>query len=267
MKSQKPKIAVIIVNYNNSLLTQKCLRSVIREKKRNSSFTLSIIVIDNGSSDRLPSDGGVKNSGITLIRSNKNLGFAGGNNLGIGMAMRNKADYVFLINNDAFLKTKDFFAKMLACGFDITAPLVSYRIGKQLKHDYGGKVDYLFGRNTHFLSSPKSKPDYYSGVCLLIKSSVFKKIGELDEGYFLYYEDADFCLRAQKSHLSLGFCPQAVIFHRLSSSTNKLGGKKLRILAQSHLRFCLKHLSWAFSPLYFSYNLFLRLKSLAYNQT
>jgi GT2 family glycosyltransferase len=260
MKPKKTKIAVITVNFNNGSITEETIRSFAKVDK--TGIDLSLIVVDNGSLEDASKNLAKKLPDVHFIYSKSNLGFAGGNNLGIDFALKNNAEYTLLINNDATVEEKSFLVDMLHAKGDIISPLVKYKVDNQLIYDYGGRVDYLFGHNTHFHSPPSTPPDYYSGVCLFIKAKVFKRVKSLDDGYFLYYEDADFCLRAKEMGFKLGFCPEASIFHHLSSSTNKLGKKKLIILANSHLRFCLRHLPLYSLPFYLSYNLYLRLKTL-----
>jgi len=260
MKPKKTKVAVITVNFNNGAITEECLNSFAKVAKTN--IDLSLIVVDNGSVEKASLKLAKKFPKVTFLYSKTNLGFAGGNNLGINFALKNKVDYVLLINNDATINEKNFLTDILKTKADIVSPLVKYKDHGQLTLDYGGKVDKFFGRNTHLHSLPEKTPDYFSGVCLLIKSKVFKKIGLLDDRFFLYYEDADFCLRAKNAGFKLGFCPQASIFHNLSTSANKFGKRKIIILANSHLRFSLRYLPPLSFPLYIAFNLYLRLKTL-----
>lgn len=256
----KQKIFVITVNYNNGNLTSDCLKSFAGLDT--TGIDINLVVVDNGSTEEASQQLEKKTKNAKFLYSKTNLGFAGGNNIGIKYALKNNADYVLLINNDATVEDKDFFQKMLDAKGDIVSPLVKYRHEGKLTYDYGGKVDYYFGRNTHINNKSDVSPDYFSGVCLLIKASVFKKVSGLDDGFFLYYEDTDFCLKAKKLGYSLKFCPSVSIFHHLSMSANKLGKKKLIILANSHLRFCSRHLPIISAPLYLSFNLYLRLKTL-----
>jgi|WetSurMetagenome_2_1015567.scaffolds.fasta_scaffold22045_3 GT2 family glycosyltransferase len=253
-------IGLVTIHFKNSQDTKALLSSLKKVDTKN--INLKLYVVDNASNNGTMEEVEKAFPNIISIKSPRNLGFAGGNNLGINRALKDKCDYLLLINNDAVINEKDFFTNLLQSKGDIISPLVKYRISSRLTYDYGGKVDYLFGRNTHYSSPPSTMPDYYSGVCLFIKAKVFKRVKSLDDGFFLYYEDADFCLRAQEVGFKLGFCPQASIFHNLSSSTNKLGKKKLTILANSHLRFCLRQLPFYSAPFYFGFNLYLRLKTL-----
>lgn len=258
------KIAVVTVNYFNPEETVACIKSFDKLKKIG--LTLSFFVVDNGGSAESNQNLSRKLPQARIIKSINNLGFAGGSNLGIKLALKEKADYVLLINPDTIIETKDFFTQMLSVKADLVAPLIRYRENNLNIYDSGGKIDRLFGRNTHLTAHTKKigsgKPDYFSGACILISSSVLRKIGLLNEGYFLYYEDADFCLRALKAGFSLSLCREAIIYHHLSTTTSKIGKKKISIIAASHLRFCRTHLPFLSSPFYLLFNLYLRFKTL-----
>lgn len=260
MKPKKTKVVVITVNYNNGEITKECIRSFAKVCNKN--IDLSFIVVDNGSTEEasLLLEKDLPN--VKFIYSTSNLGFAGGNNLGIKLALKNGADYVLLINNDAVINECNFLIDILKVKADIVSPLVKYLYKGKTAYDYGGKVDKIFGRNSHLHFLPNKTPDYFSGVCLLINTKVFKKTGLLDDKYFLYYEDADFCLRAKKHGFKLGFCPESSIFHNLSTSANKFGKRKTYILANSHLRFCTRHLPLYAFPFFLVFNLYLRTKTL-----
>jgi hypothetical protein len=253
------KIGAIVVNYNNPGDTKETLLSLCKFTSRKS-FQLVIYLVNNGCTDDESS--GLKKDfpQIIQIDSSKNLGFAGGNNLGLKRAFRDGCTHFLLLNNDATIISPNFFEELLLSPYDLTAPIIKYRIAGKIVHDYGGRVDYLFGRNTH-LSSP-AKADYFSGACLFMNTAVYKKLKGLDDSYFLYYEDVDLCLRAQQAGLTAGLLPGVQIFHHLSSSANQLGSKKIKILAQSHLRFCRRHLPLVSFPLYILFNLYLNCKRL-----
>jgi|GEM_PF-2793996 GT2 family glycosyltransferase len=260
MKQRNKKIIVITVNYNNAALTEDCLKSFKGINK--DGIDLTLLVVDCGSVEEESRNLNKKFPKVKFIFSKKNLGFAGGNNLGLDYAKKMKADFVLLINNDATVESKDFLQKLLKTKGDIISPKVEYKDKGKAVYDYGGKVDMFFGRNYHLSKNTNIRPDYFSGVCLLIPSVVLDVAGKLDDGFFLYYEDADYCLRAVEKGFCLGFCPSVKIFHHLSMSTNKLGKKKLIILANSHLRFCRRHLPVTSLPFYLLFNLYLRAKTL-----
>lgn len=252
-----PKIGAIVVNYNNPVNTRETLTSLYKFVD-DKNFLLIVYLVNNGCTDSESPLLKKEFPKITLINSPSNLGFAGGNNLGLKRGLADECSHFLLINNDATVISKDFFSRLLRSPYDITTPLIEYRQRGRLVHDYGGRVDYLFGRNTH-LNRP-GKADYFSGACLFIQAAVIKKTQGLDDIYFLYYEDVDFCLRARQFGFSLGLLPDIKVFHHLSASTNKLGNEKIKILARSHLIFCRRHLPIFSFPFYLAFNIFLRSK-------
>jgi len=257
MKQSRNKIAVITVNFNNPEDTIACIKSFL---KVSTNDDIVFYIVNNGCTDNSDAQIAQTLRNTKLIKSPVNLGFAGGNNLAIREALKNSCTHILLINNDAQIMSANFFDSLLKSPFDLTSASLVTSGKKHHQIDYGGLVDWYFGRNTHRYNT--GKIDYISGACFFAKSEVFQKVGLLDDHFFLYYEDVDYCLRTTKLGFTLGILPEIKIKHSLSASTNKLGSKKLRIIAQSHLRFCLKHLSIFAFPLYFGYNLYLRFKSL-----
>ena len=253
-----PKIGAVVVNYNNPNSTRETLISLLRQSN-NKVYELKIYLVNNGCTDIESASLAEDFKSVNLIESKTNLGFAGGNNLGIQKALGDKSDYILVVNNDVTILSENFFETLLRSTFDITAPLIEFKQNGKTIQDFGGNVDFLFGRNTHLTKA--GNPDYFTGACLFVKSLVFKKIKGFDEKFFLYYEDVDFCLRAKNAGFTLGQTVNAKVFHLLSDSTNKLGPKKIKILTASHLLFCHKHLSIFCYPLYLAFNLYLRVKS------
>jgi len=253
------------VNFNAGESTFRCVKSL--DILNDTEDEIEVIVVNNGCVEKESLELPKRLKNVHFINSPQNLGFAGGNNLGINFALKNKADYVLLLNNDAYIKDKHFLEKLKKTNSDVVSPLIFFNKNGMETYDYGGRVDYIMGRNTHLESlSPKlidsSRIDYFSGACLFIKRCVFDKVKHLDDKYFLYYEDVDYCLRVKKAGFRLKLCPGTQIFHDLSHSTSKLGKKKISILATSHLRFCRQHLPIISSPLYLLFNLYLRLKAI-----
>lgn len=253
MKQFKKKIAVVTVNYNDPLSTIACISSFSKCKSKNDYIGY---IVNNGCTDNSKAVISQKLKNTIVINSSTNIGFAGGCNLGIKKAIDDGCTHILLINNDAEIDSKFFLDRLLLTSYDISSAVIMSVGNHKKEPDYGGIVDWFFGRNTHRAS--QGRIDYISGACFFAKSEVFKKVGKFDERFFLYYEDADYCLRAKKLGYTVGVVPDISIRHQLSSSTNKLGYKKLLILAQSHLLFCYKHLHIFALPLYIGFNLYLR---------
>ncbi len=259
------RVAIIVLNYNNPIATIRCLNSIKLLSRGKAKY--EVIVVDNGSTDDSVKQIRINHRDISFIESKSNLGYAGGNNLGIKTALGSDFDYVLLLNNDTQIIDEQMLDRLIAQNTDLTAPLIKFHKNGQPFVDFGGMIDRLMGRNTHleyqFEETPKvvPQPDYLSGTCILINSKVFKTVGLLDDKYFLYYEDVDFCLRAKKAGFSISVNRQTAIYHELSSSSNKLGKQKIKILATSHRRFVIHHLSPVVWPLALAFNFYLEKKS------
>lgn len=224
-----PKILIIILNYNGWDDTKECLESLNKVEYEN----FEVILIDNGSAEKPPEIGGqFSNLKITQVFNDKNLGFAGGNNQGIKMALQKGAEYILLLNNDTLVEP-DFLAKLVEVSkkdggkIGIVGPLMLYP-DKKIIWSAGGKItsDYkgeLIGYNQSDEGQFKNPAhvEYISGTCLLIKKAVIEKIGLISEDYFLYYEDVDWCTRARATGYECLLVPEARIYHKVSKSTQE----------------------------------------------
>ena len=190
-----------------------------------------IVVVDNGSADnsgQIIKDACPK---AEIVISKKNLGFSGGNNLGIKASWDKDPTYFLLLNNDTVVDKR----------------LLNCLIGASSEHPSAGIIapviyDYYEPERVCFYSSyisrfkgPVLKPNrdknfsiqkplytsLISGCCMLIKKEVFESVGLLDENYFLYYEDGDFCFRTVKNHWDLLIASDAKIWHKEGSSSGK----------------------------------------------
>ncbi len=178
---QSPKVFIIVLHYKNWEDTNKCLASL----KKIDYDDFETIVIDN---------------------DKKNLGFAGGNNIGIKQALKNGADYVLLLNNDTVVEP-NFLKKLVEVGErDEKAGILG---------PIGGKINWFYTKGIHVTKNN----DYISGVCMLVKREVIEKIGLMPKNYFLYFEDVDWCLRARKAGYKCVLVPSSKIWHKVSSST------------------------------------------------
>ncbi|MCK4891256.1 MAG: glycosyltransferase family 2 protein, partial [Candidatus Pacebacteria bacterium] len=221
------KVYIIILNWNNEEDTIECIRSL---KKINYN-DYKIIIVDNGSEEKSVLKIKKQYSEICIIKNKKNLGFAGGNNIGIKYAINNGADYVLLINNDTIVD-EDFLNKLVEAGdSNESVGLVGSKIYFYSEPNRiwfaGGKVNWLKNKGTHIGLDEIDKGQYdkindvgyLTGCCLLIKREVIEQIGALKEDYFLYYEDTDFSLRARNIGYKCVYVPESKIYHKISRST------------------------------------------------
>lgn len=236
------KVAIVVLNFNGLKDTLDCLDSLRRiEKDKNS---VEIIVVDNASADG--SQESLANlKDIDLVISEKNLGYSGGNNLGIKRALGRQADWILVINNDTIVGP-GLVANLLkdANRADIISPKIYFAPGFEFhksrykKSDLGkviwyagGQIDWQNIIGSHIgvdqvdtgQFKKRREIDLATGACMFISRKVFEKIGLFDEKYFLYLEDMDFCVRAKKAHFKIIFEPQAILWHRNASSSGGSG--------------------------------------------
>lgn len=202
------------MNYNGKDTIKKCLDSVFSSSYPN----FEVVVVDNDSKDGSLELAKNLFPKFHFIKNEKNIGFSAGNNIGIRFALEKMADYIFLLNNDALLE-KDTLSKLVETAekerASIFSPLIYDRNNKIWFS--GGKIKWTQMRAIHKNNRPKNKEpytvEYISGCAMLIKKEVFKKIGLFSEDYFLYYEDADFCVRAKKEGFKCKIIPSAKVKH------------------------------------------------------
>lgn len=218
------KVAVIILNYKVKDDTLKCISSVVKSTYQ----TKEIIVVDNNSQDQLGK--ALKEFiNIEFIQNNKNLGYSGGNNVGIKKALSDGADYIFVLNPDTKVE-ENTISSLVETLENEKADIESSKIYFQNSNIIwyaGGKMDLKNVLGSHRGVDEKDKgqynevaeTDFATGAAIFIKRRVFEKIGLFDERYFLYYEDADFCMRAKKAGFKIIYAPGAIVYHKNATST------------------------------------------------
>src|SRR3989344_9241292 len=205
-KGSEPKVFIILLNWNNVKDTILCLRSLgdVNYKR------ISILVVDNNSSDNsVPElESFEKNNpsfNLEIIKNNENSGFAGGNNIGIDIALERGADYVLLLNNDTEV-SPDFITPLLSEAekndkAGIITPSIFFYDERDLLW-FGGKTKIEWLRMEKAISNSlfkkkipdnpvSTKVNFFTGACMFIKRKVLEEVGGFDERFFLYFEDAD----------------------------------------------------------------------------
>lgn len=222
-----PKVVVIILNYKVKDLTLKAIISVKGSTFKN----LEIIVVDNNSHDGLANTL-VNRQDLTFIQNDENLGYCGGNNVGIAQALKDGADWVFILNPDAQVD-KDAIKNLVEVAqkenIGIAGPKVLFTDRKTIWYA-GGVFDTGNVLGTHRGVDEKdhgqynvvTQTDFVTGAAIFIRRDVLEKVGLFDTRYFLYYEDSDFCFRAKKAGFKIMFVPEAVVYH-LNAQSTKLG--------------------------------------------
>ena len=265
-------VSVIIVNYNGLKFTQDAVASVLRFSPQS-----EVIVVDNCSSG-----GDVEKLSkgfpqITLISSNENVGFGAGNNCGAKVA---KGDFLFLLNNDAFLieDTPALLASFLdrnpnvaACGPKLLYPdgafQLSFGLDPSILNEWVvrrmqrrvRRRDRSYGL---FLERKYANRnvDWVTGAALMVRKDVFHKVGGFDETFFLYFEEADLCRRIRKLGFEIRYVPTTTVFHYLGGAAQVAGDKFSHEYRKSQVYYYRKHLS-VLSVLFLRvYSLFGRMK-------
>ena len=218
-----PKVFVVILNWNGLKDTVECLESVFKLDYPK----FKVLVVDNGSRDDSVQLIRGKYKDVTLIENTENLGFAGGNNVGIRYALDNSAEYVWLLNNDTAVAT-DSLSKLVVTaesspGIALVSPVIYYFDDPKQIQFAGSNVKW---KDLSFiypdLSSETIRPDFQVGknvtlwgTALLVKRSCIVKIGLLKEEYFAYWEDLEYSLRSLNSGLRNVVCTSAQITHKI----------------------------------------------------
>lgn len=223
-----PKIGIVIVNYNGEKFLEKCIKSILTNNYRN----YEIIIVDNNSKDKSKElIKAFNDNRIILIECDENYGVAKGNNIGIKKSISNMCEYTLLLNNDTICPSTILSSLIKKIGFDeICVPKILYPDYKTIWY-CGGKLEFNRGSAKHFYYNKENckeyrYKEYYNyapTTCMLIRNSVFEKIGLMDEKYFLYFDDTDFCMRLYLYDIKIKLCYEDYIIHLVGKST---GGDK-----------------------------------------
>jgi GT2 family glycosyltransferase len=274
MEDQRPKVSIIILNWNGWKDTIECLESLYQINYPN----YDVLVVDNHSEDdsiekiKQYCTGKLKveskffeykmenkpiqifeyfedkiedskmndefkaNKKLILIKNNKNYGFAEGNNIGIRFMLKNlDSDYTLLLNNDTtvsnlFLDELVEAAENSSVG--IVGPTIYYYHHPNKIQSAGAYFSWKKGQGSLLRANEIDdhehldvlQVDYVSGCCLLSKKDVFLKCGLLDSEYFAYWEEVDFCMRAKKAGFNVIYTPKSRVWHKVSSTSQKIKG-------------------------------------------
>jgi len=186
---------------------------------------MTTIVVDNGSADDSVSKIRAAHPDILLLESERNLGYASGNNIGIRVALAHGADYLWLLNNDtkpAPDALSALVAKALTDGrIGAIASVCYYTDAPSTVQAWAGARINLwigYGRNS---TTPRADDWFHSlyGASMLVTRTAIEDVGMLDEGFFLYWEETEFCLRLRKKGWRLAAAADSHVLHKLGAST------------------------------------------------
>ncbi|MDQ3008195.1 MAG: glycosyltransferase family 2 protein [bacterium] len=259
-------ISIIIVHYNTPKETKECLESLAVMKTQG--MSCSVVIVDNASMKPFDLPQKFTPKMFEVVRSESNLGFTGGNNLGISYALEKyNSDYVLLLNSDTTVEPNFlqqlYKASQASPHQGVICPAIYFSKGREFfgpsytaeeKGNVfwyaGGSIDWqnvlCFHRGVDEVDrnhvNLQTKSDFATGCCMLIKREVLEKIGLLDERFFLYLEDVDFSVRAMKHGYEIGFAPESKIWHKNAGSSGGAGSPLQQYYqTRNRLLFAFKH--------------------------
>lgn len=253
----KPIVSIILLNWNGWSDTLDCLASL--KLALRDGVDLRIVVIDNGSTDESVSILS-KRPEIELIKSSVNRGFAAGNNIGIQHSLEAGSEFIGLLNNDTQVDP-EFLIQLLRTfeqlpSVGIVSPKILYSKPQNRIWYAGGKfrnpriIGEMIGLGQTDIGQYEAQQsvDFAVGCCMMIRNTVFDKIGFLDERFFFYHEDVDFSIRAIASGFDIIYQPNSVIFHKVASSTMHDPSISMHYEGESRIVFFFKYINgvtWA----------------------
>jgi len=239
------KVALVILHFNEPKLTENCLESV--KKIKTQDFKVEVIVINNNPQEKI-NFLKRKFPEFVFLEVKENLGFTGGNNLGIKKALKKGTNFVLLLNNDT-LVDKNLITELLEVAKNnkqagilgpkiYFAPNYEFHRERYQEKERGRVIWYAGGLFDwqNIIASHRGvdeidrgqyqrleATDFASGCAMLVRKEVFQKIGLFDNQYFLYLEDVDFCQRAKKAGFKIFYVPTAKLWH-LNAGSSEVGG-------------------------------------------
>ncbi len=240
----KQSVFAIIVNWNGIADTLNCLESL--SNINNAYANLTVLVVDNGSTNDSVAQIHKKYPDVAVLETGENLGFTGGNNVGFDYALSHNADFIWMLNNDtmvqnevlSFVKNFDD-PKVGACGSKIYfAKGHEYHFDRYTDSERGSVLWYAGGImdwNNIFASHrgvdevDKGQYDesevtpFITGCSFIVRADVVRKVGKLDDAYYLYLEDLDWSLRIQKAGYKTLYVPSSTLWHVNAGSSGKPG--------------------------------------------
>lgn len=256
-------IAVIIVDYMCEALTRRAVASM-RAMGRDD---LRFYVVDNGQSIDAA---GLESSfpGLAVIAPEANRGFAAGCNLGLRKALADGADWCLLLNPDAVAE-QDFLAPMLAVmaaepAIGMAGPTILEYGNRRITHGGGaidwwsgrpyGITDYRLGGESRWVEVP-----FATGAAMLLRASAAAGVGSMDESYFLYFEDADYCQAFLRAGWKIAYVPAAEILHETSSVAGHQSERFVYYFARNRILFMRRWGRWHHRVVFTLFHGFVRL--------
>lgn len=220
-----PRILTILVNWRQPEMTVACVQAL----RQMSGPPLTILIVDNGSGDHSLGYFQTHLPDVTVVAGAKNVGFAGGVNIGLRRALAEMYEYALIMTNDAF-PAVDMLTRLLAetaVDIGLLTPKIMYEAEPERIWFAGGRQDRnlleLRDRGQGEADAPpwqiSRDIDYALGTCLLVNLTAVKTVGFCDERFFMYYEDLDWSLRFRQAGYRVRLVADARLYHRIAVSS------------------------------------------------
>lgn len=246
-----PRLAVILVNFGRVRDTVDCVRSLEASSYRD----FEVIVVDNASTT--PSFAALQAEcpRARIVPSSINAGFAEGNNIALRLALEKGCQYLLLLNNDTLVDSRALSALIDTLERDRTigvtggkivyaaTPAVLWYAGGILSPGRGLARHRGMGEPDRGQYDHPGETPYVTGCCMMLRREVCETIGLLDRGFFAYFEDADYCLRAHNAGFRVWYEPRALIYHSISATAGWDSPVYLYLNLRNKLLFIRKHTS------------------------
>lgn len=245
-----PKVSVLVLNWNSKAITLQCLESL--DKLDYPKECMCLVVIDNASTDGSIAAVQEAYPDVQLIVNPENLGYAGGNNVGIKQALDEHAELILLLNNDTLVDSPMLSSLVATLEENpkaaIAGPMVYHANEPHIIQSAGGTLDQAWhGWHAGHNQVDRGQYDrarsveWLSGCALLIRAAAIQQVGFLDERFYSYYEDLDWCIRMRAVGWDILHVPQAKLWHfgvqRLYSPPPSV----TYYMTRNHLLLLLKH--------------------------
>lgn len=248
--TREPLVGVVVVNWHNRTATLRCLDAVARLDYT----SWRLFLIDNGCEDFSAAELEQCVPGTRYTRTQHNLGFTGGSNLGMRAALADGVDYVWFLNNDAEPEPAALRALVDVALGDPSVAIVGAKI---LQRDDPGRIDsialHVSLRTGRALLVGHGQPDLgqydslresvaVTGCAMLVGNETCRRLEGFDEAFFAYLEDADLCLRARATGLRTALAPHARVLHdRRIASAGRQSLSSLYYATRNHLMLMQRH--------------------------
>jgi len=246
---KKSSVYIIILNWNQKDLTLECLRSL--EKVIYTNY--KIILVDNGSVDGSVQQIQTEYPNLCILKNKDNLGFSGGNNVGIQYALDNKCDYIYLLNNDTEVEPSFLDEVVNVLDNDqsigIAGSTVFYFEPSDIVWYAGGHANWIsgdmldprVGKKIDLENCKIEDVDEVAGAGMLVRKEALKEVGLLNEDFFIYFEETDLCQRIKKNGQRVVWAPKSLVWHKVSSSFGEESPVMIYLMTRNRWLFMRTH--------------------------